>query len=243
MLPILQLPIVGTVPTFFLLVSLGVSLALVWLHFSPRPRFLAAKELSDLSLVLILGGFLGARLLHIFYEEPAYYFENPDHTLYFWRGGFVYFGGLIGAVIAGHIYAYKKSWSRHQVLEIYDLMAPPAALTYALGRIGCLFNGCCFGKQCEAWYALQGRWPTTLVAALIEVLIFAVLLFARKKQLPPGGVFFIWLPAHGLNRLLMESQRADFRGPSLGLSISSWISLLLISISIIYWIRQSRPNK
>jgi phosphatidylglycerol:prolipoprotein diacylglycerol transferase len=57
----------------------------------------------------------------------------------------------------------------------------------------------------------------------------------------PGAVFYSWLIFHSIGRLIMEHYRDDFRGPSLGLSISSWISLTLIALAIYLMVRKN-PN-
>ncbi|MFP5519609.1 MAG: prolipoprotein diacylglyceryl transferase [Bdellovibrionia bacterium] len=244
MYPNLNVPLLGNIPTFFLLISIGISLGLIFAYKDEKPEHLnGGNNFSNLILLVLIGSLAGARLIHVVYENWEFYQTQPWSILAIWNGGFVFYGGFLGAIGLGHLYAYLKRWNRQDILKTYDFFAPPLALSYAVGRLGCFFNGCCFGKSCDAWFAISHRFPTTLLTSLTELIIFIFLLIIRKKQMPPGGVFFIWLPLHALSRALMESQRADFRGPTLGLSISSWISLVLIVISVFYWLNWYRSQK
>lgn len=178
-------------------------------------------------MALMLGAVVGGRLLHVLYEEPGYYLENPLAVLKIWQGGFVFYGGLFGAL------ATAAFWSRRYTVPMMrwaDFFAPVLALGYALGRLGCFFNGCCHGRVCELPWAVAGRHPTQLYATSMELLaLFALLAFERRKDRGLGSVFFLWLVLHALNRLVMEHFRDDDRGPTpLGFSLGTWVSLLLL---------------
>jgi|SaaInlStandDraft_6_1057023.scaffolds.fasta_scaffold51012_2 phosphatidylglycerol---prolipoprotein diacylglyceryl transferase len=209
----------------------------------------------------MVSGFVGARLLHVLYEQPQYYINSPVEILKFWRGGFVFFGGAIGALVATAVYIRIKKMI---FLKWADLFAPVFALGYAIGRFGCFLNGCCFGAQCDLPWAVQfpshqqhysslvDRHPTQIYTLLIELIIlFGILsmekimssynhdespsdknrlklIFSKWFQ-PAGQIFFLWGTLHGVNRFFMEFFRDDFRGSEiLNLSISSWISILII---------------
>ncbi len=223
------------IPTYFLVVSIATTIGCAWFLKLARRQDLSFLMSIDLALVVLISGLLGARLLHVAFEEPAYYKAQPLQILALWNGGFVFFGGFIGALLAGALYCQIR---REPFWVWADLVARPAALAYAIGRLGCFLNGCCYGTHCDLPWSvyMQGdfRHPTQLYAALWELMVVLglslVTAIPGKRLHKPGAMFNIWLVAHAFGRLLMETFRADPRGDLiLGMSISTWISAALIS--------------
>jgi phosphatidylglycerol:prolipoprotein diacylglycerol transferase len=216
--------------TYYLIISLSATASALWFLKRSEAQGLTRIAAIDFTLVVLVAGFLGARLTHVFYEEPAFYREHPWRVLEFWYGGFVYLGGLMGALLGAAFFCER----RHEPLWMWaDLAAPPAALAYALGRVGCFFNGCCYGRACELPWAVfmhgQHRHPTQLYAALWEGLTVLALLWIEPRFKRPGTLFGLWLVLHGMGRMLMEHFRDDPRGPLMaGLSLGTWLSAVLI---------------
>lgn len=238
------------IPSYFFVISLVLCLCAVWipkraqkLHFDPQ----AALEIFIAGL---LGGFLGSRLLHIFWEEPAYYAKSPVLVFDVMSGGFVWYGGAIGAVIA--ILAWLRFRRDRNLLAWLDFFAPVAALGYAGGRIACLLTGCCFGRTCH-WHESIFRFPTQGFAVLWEIGAATLLLWLEKNlvgsskranRLANGGIFGLWIVLHGAGRLIMESFRADPRGPTIGtFTISTVLSAGLIAIGTGLLIVRARSTK
>ncbi|PIS11711.1 MAG: prolipoprotein diacylglyceryl transferase [Bdellovibrio sp. CG10_big_fil_rev_8_21_14_0_10_47_8] len=202
----------------------------------------------DLALILMLGGFVGARLAHVLYESPETYADNWIRIFQFWQGGFVFYGGFLLALIGCWIYLRRKDLS---FFHWADFFAPIFALGYGLGRMSCFLAGCCYGSYCEQPWAVTFQWdqlavprhPTQLYAVIWELAIYALLIGLEKKSRPSQGkIFSLWILFHGLGRLMMEHYREDFRGALIaGLTISTWISLALISTSTYLLI--TRPKR
>lgn len=231
------------IPTFFLVISVSLSLMLFLLSKEVDQQQKNRKVAFDLALTLMIAGFVGGRLLHVLYEEWTYYSANPMQILYFWNGGFVFLGGLIFCVIAGYIFARLRGLN---FLEWADFFTPLFSLGHALGRIGCFLSGCCYGSYCPLPWAIDGRHPTTLYLFFSEILIFFSLLWLRRYrffQQTTGALFVFWLTAHSLIRFYTEYFRDDFRGifiqlPLLGsLSISQLISLFIILNGFMFLIK------
>lgn len=233
------------IPTFFLVISLSLSCLMFVL--SERVQIFGKdrKIAFDLSLLLMLAGFLGGRLMHVFFEEWEYYSMDPRRIFEFWRGGFVYYGGLLFCFVAALIYCRVKKIS---FLEWADFFAPLFSLSHALGRIGCLLSGCCFGQYCELPWALDGRHPTVLYLFFGEIAILFVLLHYEQSNQPRkvGELFAKWILLHSVLRLNVEFFRDDFRGrffdiPPFGyLSVSQVISLILmIGVGLFYVIQRN----
>lgn len=230
------------VPTYLLAISLIYSSMLFWVVRRAASFYLQKRITLDLSLAVMVGGFLGARLLHVVYEEPKYYLENPLNVFRFWQGGFVFYGGFFGAFLASEWVVSRYHLTR---TTWQDLFTPLFPAGYALGRLACFLAGCCYGRPANLPWAVSfpagveapafiPRHPTQLYALVWEVALLAAVLLIEKNKTKtflnrPGQLFYFWIFGHAIGRLIMESLRADARGPFImGLSISSWISLGLI---------------
>jgi phosphatidylglycerol:prolipoprotein diacylglycerol transferase len=230
------------IPTFYLVISLSVTFILLLINseLNQKPK-IDRKMTFDITLIAMIVGFLGARLTHVFYEEWPFYYEFPLEIFKFWKGGFVFYGGFIAAFAAVYVYLKAK---KQNIYFWADFFAPYIGLSYALGRIGCFFEGCCYGTHCDLPWAVAGRHPTQLYMSLAEVLLLAALVFWRKKKidlLKPGLVFLTWLCGHALNRFIIEFFREDDRGALIAdLSISQWISVGLFIIAFNYIVRLYR---
>ncbi|OFZ30506.1 MAG: hypothetical protein A2622_08890 [Bdellovibrionales bacterium RIFCSPHIGHO2_01_FULL_40_29] len=251
MIPILRIGSLQ-IPTFFLVISLSLSALLVFLSYRVD-QFRRDRQIAfNLALILMIGGFIGGRLLHVFYEEWLYYAADPKLILYFWNGGFVYYGGFLVAWPTAWIYCRIKKIS---FSDWANFFTPLISLSHALGRIGCILTGCCFGQFCELPWSVAGRHPTAWYLAIGELIIFAVLMFLEKKSREhkkvaiPELLFFKWLFLHALLRYIVEFYRDDFRGRSVpifglgSISISQALCLLLMLISLGAFFRKKLPRR
>lgn len=174
---------------------------------------------------------LGARLLHILYEEPTYYFENPLRMFEFWKGGFVYYGGLIfsSLTVLGLFYFQKQKKS---FLQTADFLTPLLCLGTGLGRVACFLQGCCFGSPWPLAF-LNGRpQPTQLYILFWELLLFFFIRrWELKKNHSPGQIFLSWMILSAFGRFMIEFLRVDFRGAKIwGLSVSQVIAFVIVLI-------------
>lgn len=220
------------VSTYFLTISLGVTASVLWFIRLAETRHLARVVAIDISLAVLIGGFIGARLLHVLWEEPVLYRENPLQILEIWNGGFVFYGGLIGAFAA-------TAWLCRLKGEPFwfwaDVATLPISLSYMIGRVGCLLNGCCYGKLAEVPWTIEvngaHRHPTQLYASGWELLVFITLWWAQPRLKVSGYLFNLWLALHAIGRIVMEAFRDDPRGDLLlGVSIST-----AVSVALIFW--------
>ncbi len=232
------------IPTYYLLISLAYCLGILWLVRRSALRDFNRNQVLDVCFAAMLGSFIGARLLHVLYEDPRYYWQHPQLILAFWQGGFVYFGGFIGAFTAA-LFVLRRE--RQNWLKWFDLFAPVVSAGYVIGRVACFFAGCCYGRVCEWPWAVKfpagveapanvPLHPTQLYAAFFEMGVLVLLLRGEgsDKFKKPGQLFSIWLIGHSLGRVIMEYFRADYRGPAMGImSISLILSVILFSFAVI----------
>ena len=96
----------------------------------------------------MVSALLGARLLYVIVEY-RYFLDSPLEIFKFWKGGLVFYGGLILGVLISLWYLKR---SQMPMWKTADLLAPSIALGQSIGRWGCFFAGCCYGKKTDvAW--------------------------------------------------------------------------------------------
>ena len=235
-----------TFPLYFFIISAVVCGSFIWTYLRAAKWGFSQKNILDLSLFVSVIGFIGARLTHVFYEFPEYYWEDPVRIFDLGRGGYVYYGSLIAGMLAGWV--FLKYRGLEPKLKYYDFAAPVLSLGYGLGRIACFVSGCCYGPLYDGPFAmtvtdengiLHRHHPTPLYSTFLELMIFGFLIFlernpSAKKKIGIdfiGGEFFLWLLLHSSARFILEFWRADYRGPQFIFSVSGWISLVLFSIA------------
>ncbi len=220
--------------------------------------------ISDLAVVTVLFGILGARLFHVL-ESVDFYIENPMSIL-FSQGGFSIYGGLIFGFLAGIYYLNKRDI---KLVPMMDALAPALILAYAIGRIGCQLSGDGdWGIQANmllkpdwlpTWFWAQtydnnvvkatiappGVYPTPLYETIMAFFIFAVLWSIRKNNYLPGIMFSIYLVLAGFERLLIEKIRinSDYSLFGIKFTQAEMISTLLILIGLTWmlFILKSKP--
>jgi len=103
------------------------------------------EDLDKLLWFLLIGVIIGARLAHVIFYEPTYYFSNPISILKIWEGGLASHGGAIGIIIAAYI--LSKKVTKKSILWIVDRIAVPTSFAGGLIRLGNLFNSEIVGKE------------------------------------------------------------------------------------------------
>lgn len=172
---------------------------------------------NHLFAISVIGGILGARLFHIFFEDPKPYLEHPLDSLKFWRGGLVFYGGFFASLLG--FLGYCR-WKKLSVLEYFDAFAPGVVLGAALGRIGCLFAACCYGTVTKkpwgiAWgYTPDGtsviyRHPSQIYDFLLLAVLGIYLQLQTKFRRYPGQLFWHGLLGMALVRFVTEGFRGD----------------------------------
>ncbi len=235
------------IQSYFFVISLVLCLCAYWIPKRAEKEGLSRSRALDIFIAALAGGFLGSRLLHIFWEEPTYYVQNPTLVFDIMAGGFVWYGGALGAAIA--IWIFLRLRKDRSLLRWLDFFAPVAAIGYAGGRLACVLTGCCFGRVCE-WRETLYRFPTQGFAVVWELTVGFFLLWLEKqaatgkRRLQSGTIISLWLVLHGLGRLIMEFLRADPRGPSFGIvTISMAISGLIFFTGALVLTKQISRTK
>jgi phosphatidylglycerol:prolipoprotein diacylglycerol transferase len=181
---------------------------------------ISGDAVADVVLWLIVGGIAGARIVYVTTYWKDEFADGPFSEVFMIQhGGLVYYGGLIGATMAGMVYLL---WKKLPVWKIADVLAPSIALGSVFGRIGCLLNGCCYGRACSLPWAISFPadnplhppttpvHPTEIYDALLNLILYAFLawLFRRKKF--DGQIFATYLIIYAVFRSIVEYFRGDY---------------------------------
>jgi phosphatidylglycerol:prolipoprotein diacylglycerol transferase len=185
-----------------------------------RHENISSERIADIVIWLMVGAILGARIVYVAtYWKDEFAGQPLSEIFMIQHGGLVYYGGLIGATIAGVIYI---RWKKLPLWKTADVLAPSIALGNVFGRIGCLLNGCCYGRACSLPWAIQFPadnplhppttpvHPTEIYDALDNFILYLLLawLFRRKKF--DGQIFATYLIGYAIIRTIMEYFRGDY---------------------------------
>lgn len=206
-----------------------------------------SEKIMDLSFYILIASVIGSRLFYVF-TDPRTFLSDPIEIFRIWNGGLVFYGGFIMALAVAMIYMKKTGMPLWQTT---DIMSPGLALGQAIGRIGCFFAGCCYGKICDMPWAItfnhpdslapQGLplHPTQLYSVLSDFSIFVVLWLFRKKIRFHGQLFWLYVLLYGITRPIIEIYRGDFRGQTYFhvFSISQVIGISLAIVAAVMLVR------
>lgn len=226
-----------------------------WLAMARAERHGFNKDdLGTIAFVGMIAGILGARVMYVFHEWD-YFRTQPAEIIRIDRGGLVFYGGLIIAVLAVAIYSTRKKYSWG---EVGDLLAPSIALGHGFGRIGCFLNGCCFGRVWRghggvvyafdsnvgevqrakelldsAATACEPVFPVQLLAALSAFGLCAFLLTIERKCSRRGQLFSIYVIGYAVIRFCIEFLRGDYTRTIHGITPAQLICLFMIPAGVL----------
>jgi len=242
---------IGPVPirAYGLMLWLGLVLGLLRTLRAAKRTKIKQDCVVDVALYSVLAGILSAHIGSILLDLP-YYLRNPSEILGLWTGvfapsggvrGLSFHAGLIGGVGAALIYCRRKKIS---FLEMADLCSPGLVIGYAITRVGCFLNGCCYGIPTSLPWgvrfhtdAVSGALtppshPTQLYAVGASIIIYFLLLAVDRRQRFVGQVFLSYLCLYSVYRFLIEFPRKGVTAEVafLGLTEAQVVSVLVFAI-------------
>lgn len=222
-------------------------LAGLWTASRRAPRDgLAAETIVDLGPWLILGTVIGARALYVVSYWREFFSQQPWTEIFMvQRGGLVFYGGLIGASLACILCA---RWKKLPLWKVADALAPSIALGHAFGRIGCLMNGCCYGRSCSLPWAIHfppdhdthgaAVHPVQIYEAALNLALYAALAALHRRKKFDGQIFACYLIAFAVLRSAVEFFRGDYPVRYLGgwATPAHLVSLGIFAVgAVLYW--------
>ena len=227
-----------------LMIALGVIAAVELARRRWAARGHDPDEISGMALWAVPAGLVGARLYHVITDYQRFEGHWVD-AVKVWQGGLGIPGGIIAGAAVGLLYAKRKGMP---LGEFADSTVPGLPLAQAIGRLGNWFNQELFGGPTKLPWGLRidatnrpDRYlssatfhPTFLYEALWNLALVGLLLLVdRKKVLPVGRLFWVYLGGYFTGRLWIEAMRVDPASLILGIRVNIWMSIFAVTLSIV----------
>ncbi len=229
---------------------LGFIAGAIWLYLDRKRYGIAGRDAIQVPLVGFAGGIIGGRIGFVLLEW-ARYTDHPSAMANLWQGGMSWHGGLAGSLGAVAIACAAK---RISFARMMDTIAPCLALGYAIARVGCFLNGCCYGQECSLpWAVTFPQWgpgsppalplhPTQLYSALGTVLIvIPLILLLTRWTRQPFSRFMLFMVLSSVLRFGVEHYRRGASAEIFSLmpvftkAQAASLAMILIFGAIIIW--------
>ncbi|MDC0253918.1 prolipoprotein diacylglyceryl transferase [Bacteriovoracales bacterium] len=240
--------IFGPVPVYFIFMGMSWGLGFELSKFFLKKKKLFQKGFFLLFIGIFLSSWIGSKLLFLLSSargQAQDLFLDPQ----FWfGGGFVFFGGLLFSLL--FVLLYCLVLKKFKLYALYCCL-PAICFSHALGRVGCFFSGCCFGKVCSLpWKAFQNglyRHPVQIYESFFLIIlgVFFIKKVFQEQEKKLKERFFLnigqYLLLYALIRFFIEFFRGDkVRGIYFGISSSQIISGLIILIILAVILKKKR---
>jgi phosphatidylglycerol:prolipoprotein diacylglycerol transferase len=210
------------VPTYGLLIAIAFLAGLYVVSKEAQREGLDAERLTDLALYVLIAGIVGARLLLLGIDWRFYLEHKREILPTILQSGGVFYGGLLLAIPVAWWYTRKHHLDGWRTA---DVLAPGIVIGQAIGRLGCLAAGCCYGKDAHVPWAITYRdvyaarligtpldrpvHPTQIYESIACFLIFAILLWIGRHKKFPGQVALCYFLFYSVTRFVVEFYRGD----------------------------------
>ena len=246
----------ATIYTYGVLLAAAYLLGLKLAMMRGQARGLDQARVLDLGIYIIISALVGAKLLLVITDFNTFV-SDPAELITLARSGGVFYGGLILAVAVALWYIRRIGLP---LWTTCDVFAPGIALGHVVGRFGCFFAGCCWGKPTDVAWAITFTnpytaenigtplhvplHPTQLYEAGAEALILGLLLATENRgRTYPGRTFWLYMLLYAISRFIIEFYRNDPRGAVMMFSTSQFISLLLAPLAVVMLVVLSRREQ
>mgnify|MGYP001609334928 CR=1 FL=1 len=237
--------------TYGVFVALGFFVGFKMLLFYGKKSSFSPALIETLTFWVFIFSLIGARLFYVLisWQEFA---SNPLDIFKIWQGGLVFWGGFLAGALTVIIFSIKN---KMPLWKLADVFAPALAIGHALGRIGCFFAGCCYGKNTDSFLGVVfpenclaptgiKLIPTQILSSILLFILFLILVIFWKRKKFNGQIFLIYTVFFSVGRFFMEFLRGDFRGNLiLGITPTQIVSVLIFIISISFYSNFSRKTK
>lgn len=214
---------------------------------------ISVEVLDRLTLYMVIGTVVGARLGHVFFYQPDYYLSHPHEILYIWHGGLASHGAAIGIMIALYLFVRKE---KKPYIWILDRMSIAVALSGFFIRMGNLMNSEIYGVETDLPWGfvfvrnneILPKHPTQIYEALAYLAIFFVLYrlyFRNKGKFKPGLLFGLFMILVFTARFLIEFIK-ELQVPfeqGMALNMGQWLSLPFIILGVILLYRTMKLKR
>jgi phosphatidylglycerol:prolipoprotein diacylglycerol transferase len=223
-------------------VGITVGLLVAWPY--AKSKGFNNNQLITIVVWSILAGLIGARLYYVVQQPLGPYLSEPWRILAVWQGGMAFYGAIFGVVIVFLISGWRMKIS---ILKLMDVGALFAVVGQFFGRIGNLINGDVIGYPTNLpWGVVYANpnslaprhdiayQPAAIYEALIDVVLFGVLWWLRKK-LKPGVLFFVYIIGYSISQIIVFTWR-DNKVVLFGLKQAQLTAIAVIMVAMIIFL-------
>lgn len=216
-----------TLPTYGLCMFVGVIISSCLLFHQARRNNQDGHTLYYIFVSSLLVGILTGKIYRFLFESDH---GDPFSLLRFWTDHSFY-GMAIGFVSTWAILTRKNNI---QTMKALNTIVPAILSAQIMGRLGCFFAGCCYGKPTDAWFGVQFqnvfgyRHPTQLYEMAAAMLIMIAISILQRRRLYTDKIFFIYIYTYAGARLIIEHFRGDNPHIWLGLTFTQIVSILIL---------------
>ena len=243
------------IPTYITLFVVGYIIMIISAKRLATRYDYPKEEIVHISIYGAMGVIIGAKVMYFVTKLPEILlnFEsyvdglklNFIETLEYSFGGMVFYGGIIGSVVAAYLYCKRELLP---FTPLFDIITPFVPFVHGMGRIGCFMSGCCYGREYNGIFSVQfpynesipgldsvRRIPVQIIEVGLNFIAAIVLLIlAYKAVLKQGQLLGIYIVYYTIARFFIEMLRGDeIRGVIYGISTSQIISIILLPIGIV----------
>ena len=213
-----------------------------------RGTSITEDHILGMSMWGVPAGIIGARLFHVV-DKLDYYSQDPAAIFAIQEGGLAIYGGIIGGVMAGALYA-RRAGIRLGLLT--DVVAPALILGQAIGRIGDVINGEHRGLPADLPWAVTYTNPNTLgkrgvpvhpaigYELLWDLLIFGILLLLRRRSPTSGVLFWTYAILYATGRFAVGFFRQD-TPIAFGMGQAQVVALLIMMVVAVIMMIRALP--
>jgi phosphatidylglycerol:prolipoprotein diacylglycerol transferase len=245
------------IPSYTVLLDLGLILGLLLIYFEGKRVFESGETGLDLGLWTVIGGILGGRIGYVLANWHIFS-EDWLRALRIWEGGLSFHGAFLGGLLVMFIFSWirRKGATPFSFWVLGDVVTPGLALGLTLGWVACLLGGCAYGILGEGLgYAVlpdlyglaASRFATQAVGLAFCLVLFVVFWLLRKRWPFPGASFLMYGLLYFAGQFFLEFTRGDeaiYLGPW---RLTQFLDLLLalataVGLLMLWWRARNREE-
>ncbi len=220
-------------------IAIGI-IVLIWWTLRALKRSngqITRDHIMNAAIVGIPSGIIFSRVLHVI-DRWSYFMEHPAEIV--GGQGLTIYGAVLGAALG--IWVYSR-FAKFNYALLVDLVAPGIILAQMIGRVGCLFNGCCYGDQTDTWCSIVYSdphtfgpigipvYPTQVFEIFALAAMFGIVTVLRNRVKPAGMIFMLYMAMYGAWRIGIGFLRVG-SSFALGLEQAQVIGIIVLLVTV-----------
>lgn len=225
--------------------ALGILVASLLAAREAKKRGIKKEIIWDLVFYLLVGIMIGSRLFYILFYWPKGMPFTFFEAIAIWNGGLAFFGGFLGALVAGYIFVRKKKLKFWLLADIFTV---PLVVGHIFGRLGDYFTGGHPGKVTDLPWTIYLdnalRHPVVLYEIIGLILIVTILLNLKKLKSFDGFLFSSYVMLYSVQRMILDFFRIESTDPRfLGLTPTQYIVIILFAFAVFFILKNVKKKQ